>query len=174
MNEIRAANRQRQTPTCDLALLNAIILLKRAGIPTDHLYGLTYSEYLMMQLIRIHTSGLKPGINGTVAPGVKISVVGKNLNISLPSASQMVQTLVNKGYIERITSARDRRVVYVRFTEDGAAVYDRAIASFAQLNLQLTAEIGEEAAADFIQVCDSIVSSLADISSRFMESQNQL
>lgn len=54
-----------------------------------------------------------------------MSTVAKILGITTGTLTISVNGLVNKGYVERVRSEEDRRVVLVSLTEKGVEAYDR-------------------------------------------------
>ena len=55
--------------------------------------------------------------------GARMSVVAKRLNITVGSLTTSMNSLVNKGYVARSRSEKDRRVVNVYLLEKGIAAY---------------------------------------------------
>ena len=55
-------------------------------------------------------------------PGVKISELSRCSSISMPGVSQTISSLVKQGYVKRITTESDRRLVYVNLTAKGTAL----------------------------------------------------
>ena len=55
--------------------------------------------------------------------GIRASELGRHLGISRPGTSHLLTALENKGLIERVTSKKDRRAVYVRLTDCGLERY---------------------------------------------------
>lgn len=54
-----------------------------------------------------------------------ISKLGEALGISHPTASQLVDRLVQAGHVERVESATDRRITLARLTEGGEQLAQR-------------------------------------------------
>jgi DNA-binding MarR family transcriptional regulator len=50
------------------------------------------------------------------------SDLAKNLGVSKPSVTAIVSKLLQKGYVEKIQSAEDRRAFYVLLTDKGRAL----------------------------------------------------
>lgn len=61
----------------------------------------------------------------------------------------MITSLENRGYVERLRSKNDRRKVYVKMTETGAAEYTREHEKIIEIMQAILNEIGEENA-DFL------------------------
>ena len=55
--------------------------------------------------------------------GTSLTALAKRLEISLPSASIMVEALVEQGYLERGISTRDRRARLIRLTPTAESFY---------------------------------------------------
>ena len=55
--------------------------------------------------------------------GNNMSSIAKKLNVTVGTLTTAMNKLVNKKYVERHRSEKDRRVVYVRLTAKGKAAY---------------------------------------------------
>lgn len=55
--------------------------------------------------------------------GNNMSAIAKKLNITVGSLTTAMNSLVNKGYVERHRSEKDRRVVFVRLTQKGIGAF---------------------------------------------------
>jgi DNA-binding MarR family transcriptional regulator len=82
---------------------------------------------------------------GLVAPdGTALSDVIADLGVSKQTASQLVDTLVVRGYLERTVDPDDRRRVLVALTERGRAASDIVLATAEQVDARLVAVVGAE------------------------------
>ena len=72
---------------------------------------LTVPQYLTLGLINAHTS-------------LKMKQVAKELNISLPAATGMVERLYQTGLVKREHSSLDRRVIRIALTPKGTRTLD--------------------------------------------------
>ncbi|HVS72413.1 MAG TPA: MarR family transcriptional regulator [Phycisphaerae bacterium] len=71
------------------------------------------------------------------SPDISLSCVAEHLDASLPTTSRIVAILVQKGYLKRTASTRDRRQITLAVTRRGASVVDAArAASIAQMELE--------------------------------------
>lgn len=52
----------------------------------------------------------------------RMTDVSRQLDISKPAATQMVNRLVENGMVERVSDESDRRVVYIQATEKGLEI----------------------------------------------------
>ena len=97
----------------------------RVGTLSGKLYhqaDLTHSEMMLFHHVK--------RMQGS--EGVRASELGRHLGISRPGTSHLLTALENKGLIERVTSKKDRRAVYVRLTDCGLERYQ-------SMNAELTA-----------------------------------
>jgi DNA-binding MarR family transcriptional regulator len=51
--------------------------------------------------------------------GIAQSELAQGLNVSGPNITQLIDGLANEGWVERVVSPSDRRVVHARLTEEG-------------------------------------------------------
>ena len=72
--------------------------------------GVTQTQFLVMAAVRAYSRCTM----GTLA---------KNLHISMPTASGLVERLVRTGYLRRIPQSEDRRQVVVTLTAKGEAFF---------------------------------------------------
>jgi DNA-binding MarR family transcriptional regulator len=57
------------------------------------------------------------------SPGLMMGELGNALSVPLSTATRIVDSLVERGYLERFSDPADRRVVRVRLTRKGTQVY---------------------------------------------------
>ena len=76
--------------------------------------------------------------------GSGLSDVIADLGVSKQTASQLVDTLVVRGYLERSVDPDDRRRVLVTLTERGRAASDAVFATVEEIDARLVAAVGEE------------------------------
>lgn len=93
------------------------------------------SEFMMLKMIKIDTSENE---------GVTISALSERLEISKSAVSQMINVLEDKGYVERITTKNDRRIVYVRLTEAGEQSLEKSLQSMLKILNQVFEKMGEK------------------------------
>lgn len=74
----------------------------------------SFGDWRILSMIHHHTK-----ISGE---GIKASTIAELLKVSLPTVSQRAADFEQQGYIYRKQSAKDRRVYYLRLTEDGEKV----------------------------------------------------
>ena len=91
-------------------LINEIWELEEKAIITEEFKNLTNNDMHVIEAI-----GMGDGNN--------MSAIAKKLNITVGSLTTAMNSLVNKKYVERRRSEEDRRVVYVKLTENGVKAY---------------------------------------------------
>ena len=76
--------------------------------------------------------------------GISLKELAGRLQMTVPAASQLVETLVSKGYLLRTPSPDDRRAVRIKLSEGGeeqfADVYERFHSKLDERARALTAE----------------------------------
>ena len=81
----------------------------------DHIRpGLTLSQVATLRL-------LEEARSGTLSMGQ----IARELGVSLPTTSSLVDRLQREGMVARVVNDRDRRVVLVHLTRKGTTVYQR-------------------------------------------------
>ena len=91
-------------------LINEIWELEEKAIITEEFKDLTNNDMHVIEAI------------GTGEVN-NMSSIAKKLNITVGSLTTAMNSLVNKAYVMRKRSEKDRRVVYVKLTEKGVRAY---------------------------------------------------
>ena len=116
-------------------------------INTKILGEMPNSEIMMLKKIKMNSSEDK---------GVTMSTLSDLLEISKPAVSQLINVLEDKGYVERITTKNDRRLVYVRLTENGEQCLAKQLRSFLDGMNQVFAKMGEDDTADLLRLLNKL------------------
>lgn len=112
--------------------------------------GLRKGEFSAM----IRLDGSEACESSPDALGLTVSQLSRELGISPAGVSQMVNSLVTKGYVARVPDERDRRVVRLLLTEQGRDLTARAKEGMCALARKILAKMGEEDASRFVQYLD--------------------
>lgn len=88
--------------------------------------------------------------------------LAERLDVSPPSASAMVDRLVEKGVFSREHSTKDRRKVVVRISPEGLKVAEEIKSSILQFFIELVEKIGVETAQKWCDVLSSVKTALAE------------
>lgn len=84
------------------------------------IWGLKPSEVRMLV-------SLKLGIEREGKKGQTVSDISKNLRVTSPTVTQMVNSLIAQGYVVRTTDAQDRRISEITLTEKGKHLAEMAV-----------------------------------------------
>ena len=90
-------------------------------------------------------------------PGVQMSALARELEISLPALSKTVQSLEERGYVLRVPDPRSRRNTLVQLTQKGVELEleeDRRSAEFAQ---RVFSRMGRKDVEEFYRICTRLV-----------------
>ena len=84
--------------------------------------------------------------------GLKTSELTNKMCITKPATSKMLNIMEEKGYIERVSNKSDRRVVYVKLTEEGEAFLKDQNRKFEIFTCKVVERMGEEDTDNFIRL----------------------
>lgn len=90
--------------------------------------------------------------------GIALKVLAKQMQMTIPATSLLVETMVGKGFFERTPNPNDRRAVCIRLSEKGMELFEEAYANFHR-------EIDKRAAsltAEELQMLASVADKLRD------------
>ena len=114
-----------------VGLFHELWELEEKAIITEDLKDLTNNDMHVIEAI-----GLGEGNN--------MSSIARKLNITVGSLTTAVNSLVNKAYVERRRSEKDRRVVYVRLTEKGVKAYHHHEDYHRQMTQAIISKLSED------------------------------
>lgn len=112
-------------------LINEIWELEEKAIITEEFKDLTNNDMHVIEAI------------GT-GEGNNMSSIAKKLNITVGSLTTAMNSLVNKSYVMRKRSEKDRRVVYVKLTEKGVRAYRHHEDYHRQMTEAILAKLNED------------------------------
>jgi DNA-binding MarR family transcriptional regulator len=112
----------------------------------------TYASAIRAALVEVGCDDMPRNgsfVVGSIARnGSPLGDVIKELGISKQRAGQLVDTLVSRGYLERVTDAADRRRMTVSLTERGSAAASAGRAAVERVDADLTARVGAAAVSE--------------------------
>lgn len=153
-------------------LIVAFENIKRLTTRPQSTDSVPHGEFLMMFVINSVMKQTDPEINATACPGVMISKLSDLLQISRPTASQMITTLEEKGYVDRIACATDRRIVYICLTEKGQMVFSTKMAIYSGFLTEIIEKVGREEIDQLISLCERFHSAVGEIRDRHLSSSS--
>ncbi|MNB96937.1 Transcriptional repressor MprA [compost metagenome] len=147
-------------------LIIALENIKRLTARPYSIDVVSYREFVMMYVIHTVMKQKKATEGDNQHRGVMISKLSDLLQISRPTATQMANTLEEKGYVVRTTSDTDRRVVYICLSELGEQIYSRQMASYSGILSEITQKVGKEEIDQLIFLCDRFQEAVHEVRSR--------
>jgi DNA-binding MarR family transcriptional regulator len=84
--------------------------------------------------------------------GLQPSELGDMLRLTRPTVTTLVNSLEEEGLVERINDDEDRRVVFVRPTNEGAALVQRMKEEFAARIREIMDYLGEKDGKELIRI----------------------
>lgn len=116
------------------------------------LFKLTLNQLRMVK--NVH------GLVGQSGSGVKLKALAESLDITPAAASEMVETLVGKGVLTRVSSSLDRRSVSIQLGDKLQKRFRGREEAFDRLALEYLAALPEEEKEKFISVLEGFVQHL--------------
>ncbi|WP_340007697.1 MarR family transcriptional regulator [Paenibacillus sp. FSL K6-0276] len=147
-------------------LIIAFENIKRLTARPSSKEAISYREFMMMYVINNLMKRKKLSDEVEEQQGVMISRLSDLLQISRPTATQMVNSLEEKGYVVRTTSDTDRRVVYIGLTNKGEQIYDTQMATFSGILSEVTEKVGKKEIDQLIFLCDRFQEAVHEVRSR--------
>lgn len=126
---------------------------QKMRMTSTHSSEMPHSEIKMLKMINLNRSETE---------GITISNLSECLEISKPAVSQMINVLEDKGYVERVTTKNDRRMVYVRLTELGEQRLAQELQSFLNRLTQIFAKMGEEDTEELLRLINKLYFIVSD------------
>ncbi len=126
-----------------------------------------------MMLGAIHGCTKEAEARGEKASGISVSELCEKIHASKPAASKMLNSLEDKGYIQRTTSSTDRRVINVSLTDLGQSQVNEAIKTIHNIMDKAMNSLGEEDSKQLIVLMKKLSDALSEqIKTDKMEENN--
>ncbi len=105
--------------------------------------GLSYSSFFILKYLNLHGSQ-------------NLTALSKIMGTSKPTITSLVDGLVQKGLVERISSRNDRRMYYVHISQEGEALIEKS--------RDILVDLGESMFKDIDEACiQKIIANLVKI-----------
>ena len=98
--------------------------------------------------------------------GIKMSEISNRMNCSKPAITQMINDLEKKGYVERVLTKDDRRVVNVCLTKDGNEVLKKGETAMISMLDQITDSLGENDTSELIRIVNKLLDAFEEIETK--------
>ncbi|MEA4903050.1 MarR family winged helix-turn-helix transcriptional regulator [Desulfitobacterium sp.] len=105
------------------------------------------SEFKLLKVVQM---------NSTKREGVTISSLSDHLGISKSAVSQMINLLEDEGYIERVFTKNDRRLVYVRLTDGGEKYIAQRYQKFLESMTEIFNRMGEKDTEELLRLLEKL------------------
>lgn len=86
----------------------------------------------------------------------KVSEIADALGVARPAATRMLNTLEEKGYVQKEITKTDRRVVYLSLTEKGEELLRRAEQVVNYIVEQVEQQFGEQDANEIVRLTNQL------------------
>ncbi|CAH1205899.1 hypothetical protein PAECIP111892_02795 [Paenibacillus auburnensis] len=153
-------------------LLIAFENIKRLATRTKWNDSIPHGEFLMMFVIHIMMKKERLEPVAPEYPGVMVSKLSELLQISRPTASQAVSSLEEKGYVARVMSETDRRVIYISLTEQGRLVFEQKMERYSCILSEIVDKVGREEVDQLIVTCERLRTVVDEVRQRFTAEQS--
>lgn len=110
----------------------------------EHPLPIRKNALVLLMFLHHH---LPPG-----SPGIQPSELGEMLSLTRPAVTTLVNSLEEHHLVERINDAEDRRVVFVRPTEEGLALVRQAKEGFANNVAEIMDYLGPEDGKELVRI----------------------
>ncbi|WNS46721.1 MarR family transcriptional regulator [Paenibacillus sp. MMS20-IR301] len=127
-----------------------------------------HGEFVTMFVIHTAMKQQEAGGQGEEGPypGLMVSKLSELMQVSRPTASQMVGTLEDKGFIERVMSETDRRVIYICLTDSGKAAFGSRMELYSDVLAEIIEKVGREEIDQLIATCGRLMEAVNEVRPR--------
>jgi DNA-binding MarR family transcriptional regulator len=133
-------------------LLTSLDELRRESIKTisspemKKMYGLTVRQGSAISQLKLMLE--------EEPEGVALKALAKRMQMTIPAASLLVESMVSKGYMVRNPNPADRRSIRIALTEEGNALFSNVYARFDIAIDERAKALTEEELATFSRIVD--------------------
>jgi len=100
----------------------------------------------MITLIRIYEKGT-----------TRVGVLSKEMHVSAPTITGVIDRLLRNGYLRRIRDREDRRAVNVELTEKGKGLVERILSEINKRWYRILIHLSEEERENYLRILKRIV-----------------
>ena len=137
---------------------DVIIRLKRQSHANIKLKDLYAGEFMALRIIY----KLKL-MQGEESIGVKTSDIGNCLFMKKPATSKMLNNLEDKGYINRLSDKKDRRVTYIDLTQKGIDLLQKHHKRMMNYINNVINELGEDDTKTLVNLLNKLCDIMEDL-----------
>lgn len=122
---------------------------------------LSRSEFFAVSKIVVLASGFSKTEN-PVGKGVSMKYISSGMRVSPAMVTKTMNSLEQRGIVQRITNADDRREVKVCLTEQGFQVWQTAHKNCNDFMNRVFDRLGEEKMSEFISIAEELIELAAE------------
>lgn len=120
-----------------LSLIDVFSRLAKADWRKTTVWGIKTSEVRVLVL-------MKRMLDQGDTTGTTVSELRKTLQVTSPTVTQMTNSLIHNGYIERSPDQSDRRISKLTLTEAGVTLAQKAMDQYKEIFAGLIDHLGKE------------------------------
>ena len=137
---------------------DVIMRLKRQSHANIKLKDLYAGEFMALRIIyKLKMMQVEESI------GVKTSDIGNCLFMKKPTTSKMLNNLEDKGYINRLSDKKDRRVTYIDLTQKGVDLLQKHHRSMINYTNEVINRLGEEDTKTLVKLLNKLCNIIEDL-----------
>ena len=137
---------------------DVIMRLKRQSHANIKLKDLYAGEFMALRIIY----KLKL-MQGEESIGVKTSDIGNCLFMKKPATSKMLNNLEDKGYINRLSDKKDRRITYIDLTQKGIDLLQKHHKRMMNYINNVINELGEDDTKTLVNLLNKLCDIMEDL-----------
>jgi DNA-binding MarR family transcriptional regulator len=129
------------------------LLIKRFPFPklfkSSSVVGLTRSEYELLAILMMNLDDEKTALS--------VTELSSLLQITPAGVTHLINSLEERGYIERRSAPNDRRIVLIGLTDKGYEIAEAIIADIQEKLTGVVKYLGEEDSQTFVRLISRII-----------------
>jgi DNA-binding MarR family transcriptional regulator len=112
--------------------------------------------------------------NAKAGTRLKVTELSDLIHSTKPATSKMLNSLEEKGYIERVSDSKDRRNVYIHLTNKGETIILDAFKRLQDFADRTITRMGEEDSKELLRMLNKLYDAMAEESKKeFPEKDNE-
>lgn len=113
-----------------------------------------YNKIMGLSVRQINALGALNRLMTNRQEGIPLKTLAQHLNMSIPSTSLLVDSMVKKGLFDRKENPRDRRSLCIRLSEEGESKFHLLHAAMKNRLSKLCSVLSEEDQSNFCRIID--------------------
>lgn len=173
MNEMKAVDDmaqmrerlQKLAPEHDVAATNLVTLIQRLSNQISRAIDQRLADKPVHSsgvdvLLALQHAGAMPSKKRAPSPGVKLSTLSKQMNVTPASITNRIDQLLKAGLVSREIDVKDKRVAYVRLTESGVAMVGEVLPAILDVHTTVAKSVKKGDRKDLVKCLTKLSESL--------------